>query len=139
MRSTTSGCAERSARIGPPLGIISLPRPRFCARNIFVQAAPPIPVQAFAPDLARRVGLILAALVALIARRFLREPRLALLIIPLCTRIHRAAPPPPLRAPDGGPRRRNSVQAPPIRRADFGVAPPRRPAPNNAPHRPRLA
>ena len=53
--------------------------------------APPIPVQAFAPDFARRFGLILAALVALVSRRLLREPRLALLIVPLCTRLRRAA------------------------------------------------
>jgi hypothetical protein len=56
-----------------------------------MQAAPPIPVQAFAPDLARRFGLIIACLVALVSRRLLREPRLALLIVPLCTRLRRAA------------------------------------------------
>jgi hypothetical protein len=60
--------------------------------NIFVQAALiPAPVQAFAPDFARRLGVILAALTALIARRFLREPRLAALIVPLWTRLRRAA------------------------------------------------
>jgi hypothetical protein len=57
-----------------------------------VSATPtPAPIQAFAPDLARRVGFILATLAALIARRFLRQPRLAALIIPLWTRINRAA------------------------------------------------
>ncbi len=60
-----------------------------------MDAAPiPAPAFAFAPDLARRVGLILAALAALaalVARRFLREPRLAALIIPLWTRLNRAA------------------------------------------------
>jgi hypothetical protein len=57
-----------------------------------VSVAPtPAPVQAFAPDLARRVGLILATLAALIARRFLRQPRFAALIVPLWTRINRAA------------------------------------------------
>ena len=60
-----------------------------------METAPPAPVQASAPDLAldlaRRVGLILAALVALVSRRLLREPRLALLIVPLCTRLRRAA------------------------------------------------
>jgi hypothetical protein len=54
-------------------------------------ASIPAPVQAFAPDLARRVGLILATLAALIARRFLREPRFAALIVPLWTRLQRAA------------------------------------------------
>jgi hypothetical protein len=77
------------------------------------------PVQAFAPDLARRVGLILAALADLIARRFLRDPRLVLLIIPFCTRLKRAArrferlmvglaagtPPRPHRSGPGGPHR----------------------------------
>ena len=51
----------------------------------------PAPVQASAPDLARRVGLILAALAALVARRLLRHPRLGALIIPLWTRLNRAA------------------------------------------------
>jgi hypothetical protein len=57
-----------------------------------VQPAPlPPPVQAFAPDFARRLGLILATLAALIARRFLREPALASLIVPLWSRLQRAA------------------------------------------------
>jgi hypothetical protein len=57
-----------------------------------VQPAPlPAPVQAFAPDFARRFGLILATLTALIARRFLRQPRFAALIVPLWTRLNRAA------------------------------------------------
>ena len=50
----------------------------------------PAPVQAFAPDFARRFSLIVTALSALIARRFLREPRFAALIIPLCNRLNRA-------------------------------------------------
>jgi hypothetical protein len=83
-----------------------------------MSAAPPVPVQAFAPDFARRLGIILAGLAALIARRFLASPRLAVLIIPLWTRLNRAARRfarlmaclaagrlPPLRAPHpGGPR-----------------------------------
>jgi hypothetical protein len=84
-----------------------------------MSAAPLLaPVQAFAPDFARRLGLILAGLAALIARRFLREPRLAALIIPLWTRLNRAARrfarlmaglaagrlPPPRRPHPGGPR-----------------------------------
>jgi len=57
-----------------------------------VQPVPiPAPVQAFAPDFSRRVGLILASLIAIIARRFVREPRLAALAIPLCARLTRAA------------------------------------------------
>ena len=57
-----------------------------------MQPAPiPAPVQAFAPDFARRLGVILATLGALIARRFLREPRLSALIVPLWTRLRRAA------------------------------------------------
>jgi hypothetical protein len=54
-------------------------------------ASIPAPVQAFAPDLARRVALIVANLAALVAHRFLREPRLSSLIIPLWTRLTRTA------------------------------------------------
>ena len=57
-----------------------------------MQAAPlPPPVQAFAPEFAGRFGRILALVTKLIAARFLRNPRLILLIIPLCTRLNRAA------------------------------------------------
>jgi len=57
-----------------------------------VRPAPtPTPVQAFAPDFSRRLRLILTTLAALIARRFLREPRLAALIVPLWSRLQRAA------------------------------------------------
>jgi HAMP domain-containing protein len=56
-----------------------------------VQPAPlPASVQAYAPDLARRLRLILTTLAAIIARRFLREPRLAALIVPLWRRLNRA-------------------------------------------------
>ncbi len=51
----------------------------------------PTPVQALAPDLARRIALIVAGLAALVAHRFLREPRLASLIVPLWTRLTRTA------------------------------------------------
>ena len=94
----------------------------------------PAPVQAFAPDLARRVALIVANLAALVAHRFLREPRLSSLIIPLWTRLthtarrferlmaqitaNRAQKPRPTRPP-----------------AQTPTPPERRPAP----HRPRLA
>jgi len=55
-----------------------------------VQPVPiPAPIQAFAPDFARRFSAIMAALAALVARRFLREPRLALLIVPLWNRLNR--------------------------------------------------
>jgi hypothetical protein len=54
-------------------------------------ASLPPPVQAFAPDFARRLGLILATLTALIARRFPREPALAALVVPLWRRLTRAA------------------------------------------------
>ena len=56
-----------------------------------IPAPNPTPVQALAPDLARRFGLIVAGLAALVAHRFLREPRLASLIIPLWTRLTRTA------------------------------------------------
>ena len=51
----------------------------------------PAPVQAFAPDFAARFGRILAGLAKLVAAGFLRNPRLALLIFPLWTRLNRAA------------------------------------------------
>ena len=57
-----------------------------------MQSAPlPAPVQAYAPDFARRLGIILATLSALIARRFLREPKFSALIVPLWTRLTRTA------------------------------------------------
>jgi hypothetical protein len=57
-----------------------------------VNPAPnPAPIQALAPDLARRFALIVAGLAALVAHRFLREPRLKSLIIPLWTRLTRTA------------------------------------------------
>jgi hypothetical protein len=54
-------------------------------------APTPTPVQAFAPDLARRFALIVAGLAALVAHRFLRDPRLQSLIVPLWTRLTRTA------------------------------------------------
>ena len=83
-----------------------------------MKAALPLPVQAYAPDFARRLGLILAALAALIARRFPLSPRLVPLIVPLWTRLTRTARrcerlmallaagrlPKPRRAHPGGPR-----------------------------------
>ena len=53
----------------------------------------PLPpqVRAYAPDFARQFGLIMAALAALVASRFLRQARLVPLIIPLWNRITRAA------------------------------------------------
>jgi hypothetical protein len=57
-----------------------------------VNPAPnPAPIQALAPDLARRFALIVAGLAALVAHRFLREPRLQSLIVPLWTRLTRTA------------------------------------------------
>jgi hypothetical protein len=44
-----------------------------------------------APDFAARLGVILAGLAALIARRFLRDPFHAALIVPLWTHLTRAA------------------------------------------------
>jgi hypothetical protein len=49
------------------------------------------PTLSRAPDFARRLGVILASLAALIARRFLRAPFRAALIVPLWTRLTRAA------------------------------------------------
>jgi hypothetical protein len=57
-----------------------------------VSATPsPTPVHASAADLACRFGLIVAGLAALVAHRFLRDPRLSSLIVPLWTRLTRTA------------------------------------------------
>jgi len=52
---------------------------------------PASPTLSRAPDFARRLGIILAGLAALVARRFLRDPFHAPLILPLWTGITRAA------------------------------------------------
>jgi len=44
-----------------------------------------------APELARRFGVIMAAIAALVARAFLRDPRYVTIIVPLWTRLNRAA------------------------------------------------
>ena len=44
-------------------------------------------LQEVAPELVRQVGLILAALAAVVARRFLQNPKLVLLIVPLWHRL----------------------------------------------------
>jgi len=48
-------------------------------------------LRAVTPELARRMGLILGALAAVVARRFLREPALAGLIVTLWHRLNRVA------------------------------------------------
>ena len=52
---------------------------------------PPLPIQAYAADFARRFVIIMTALAALIARRLPREPRLLAHLVPLWNRINRAA------------------------------------------------
>jgi hypothetical protein len=49
------------------------------------------PTLSRAPDFAQRLGAILLGLAALVARRFLRDPFRAALIVPLWTRLSRAA------------------------------------------------
>jgi len=49
------------------------------------------PTLSRAPDFAARLGVILAGLAALVARRFLRDPFHAALIVPLWTHVTRAA------------------------------------------------
>jgi hypothetical protein len=49
----------------------------------------PIPIQALAPDISRRVGLIVATLAALVAHRFLHDPEFKSLILPLWTYLKR--------------------------------------------------
>jgi hypothetical protein len=48
-------------------------------------------LRALAPEIARRLGVIVAGLAAVVARRFLREPHLVALTVPLWGRITRAA------------------------------------------------
>src|ERR1700742_2568019 len=48
-------------------------------------------LRAAAPDFACRLGAILAGLVALIARGFLKDPRYVGIILPLCKRLQRGA------------------------------------------------
>ena len=53
------------------------------------QLAIPSHLPASAPELARRLGMILAGIVAVVARRFLREPKL--MALPLCSWLGRTA------------------------------------------------
>jgi hypothetical protein len=53
-------------------------------------AALPPDLRAAAPGLAGRFVLIMASLVAVIARRYLRMPRRVALIVPLCAYLARA-------------------------------------------------
>ena len=70
---------------------------RFCLQrvgqlvSIFIMSLSPSLPPATAPDLARRLGLILAALAGLVAARFLRRPELAGLIVPLWRRLTHVA------------------------------------------------
>ena len=50
----------------------------------------PTPLLAGAPELARRLGVILAAMTGVVAKRFVREPRLILLNLPLWNWLNRA-------------------------------------------------
>ena len=51
----------------------------------------PAPVSAYAPEFARRLGIIFRMLAAIVARRLAREPRFIALVVPLWRRINRAA------------------------------------------------
>jgi hypothetical protein len=50
----------------------------------------PAPVSAYAPEFARRLGIILRMLAAIVARRLAREPGFIALVVPLWRRINRA-------------------------------------------------
>jgi hypothetical protein len=94
------------ARVGPAqdgIGIntsnaLAPPAPYFpCrddipyARNVVVETpAAPNPVSAFAPEFARRLGLIFRALLDIISRHLLRQPDYVAMITPLWRRINRA-------------------------------------------------
>ena len=83
----------------------------------------PAPVSAYAPEFARRLGIILRMLAAIVARRLAREPRFIALVVPLWRRINRATRrferlmaglaagrlPKPSRSGHGGPRQPNPL------------------------------
>jgi hypothetical protein len=46
-------------------------------------------LRVLAPDVARRLGMIVSGLLAVVGRRFLREPRLLVLSVPLGNRLNR--------------------------------------------------
>jgi len=50
----------------------------------------PHPAAAFAPEFARRLGLIFRALADIVAHHLLRQPNFVAMIVPLCGRINRA-------------------------------------------------
>jgi hypothetical protein len=75
----------------PPHTNLAFQAPKMLGILSVTLAPTPAPVQALAPALARRFGLIVAGLAALVAHRFLREPRLSSLIVPLWTRLTRTA------------------------------------------------
>ena len=54
--------------------------------------SPPLPIQAYAPELARRFSLIMAALSALVVRRLNGDPRFTTFFLSLWNRINRAGP-----------------------------------------------
>jgi hypothetical protein len=83
----------------------------------------PAPVSAYAPEFARRLGIIFRMLAAIVARRLAREPRFIALVVPLWRRINRATRrferlmaglaagrlPKPSRSGHGGPRQPNPL------------------------------
>jgi hypothetical protein len=83
----------------------------------------PAPVSAYAPEFARRLGIIFRMLAAIVARRLAREPRFIALVVPLWRRINRATRrferlmvslaagrlPKPSRFGHGGPRQPNPL------------------------------
>ncbi len=66
-------------------------RPGFCYEQIMNKPTPPLNLPDSAPELALRFGAILAGLVGLVARRFLRMPHLMVFTLLLCARLGRMA------------------------------------------------
>jgi len=63
-----------------------------CVSYIYMNATPAeTSLNATAPELARRIGAVLALLAALVARGLLRQPKYAALIVPLWHRLQRIA------------------------------------------------
>ena len=51
---------------------------------------PPLSLPVAAPEMVRRLGVIVAGMIAVVARRFLRDPQFSAVIVPLCGWLGRA-------------------------------------------------
>ncbi len=54
------------------------------------EITPPLSLPVAAPEMVRRLGVIVAGMIAVVARRFLRDPQFSAVIVPLCGWLGRA-------------------------------------------------